>query len=124
MSPNTTEANAILCEDNYFVWEFNAWIKIAKKGLLEHVDTTKAPSEDGAAASEWRTNVMKAFAILSMMVILTINISDCTIDCLSVGDFEDFFPSSKHPQSNPDASSTAWFQDEKEWKCNGSLSQV
>ena len=38
-------------EDNYFVWEFNAGMKLAKKGLLEHIYATKAPSEVDAGAA-------------------------------------------------------------------------
>ena len=43
VSPNTVGANEVLNEDNYFVWEFNARMKLAKKGLMEHIDATKAP---------------------------------------------------------------------------------
>ena len=69
MSPTTAKANDILKEDNYFAWEFNARIKLAKKGLLEHIDATKAPSEgDDAYASEWKVNDMKAFAIVCTMI--------------------------------------------------------
>jgi hypothetical protein len=68
MSPSTTEASDVLREDNYFVWEFNARMKLANKGLLEHIDATKAPSEGDASASAWEVNDMKAFAIVCMMI--------------------------------------------------------
>ena len=45
------EASVVLNEDNYFAWEFNARMKLAKKGLLEHIDATKALSERDANAS-------------------------------------------------------------------------
>ena len=44
MSPKTN-TNDILREDNYFVWEFNARMKLSKKGLLEHIDAQKTPLE-------------------------------------------------------------------------------
>lgn len=69
MSPNTAEANDVLNEDNYFAWEFNARMKLAKKGLMEHIDATKAPREDDAYASTWKVNDMKAFAIVCTMII-------------------------------------------------------
>ena len=68
MSPNTAEAHDVLTEDNYFVWEFNARMKLAKKGLLEHIDATKTPSEGDANASIWKVNDMKAFAIICTMI--------------------------------------------------------
>ena len=68
MSPNTPDAGDILREDNYFVWEFNARMRLAKKGLLEHLDAMKAPEEGDAAASTWKVNDMKAFAIVSTMI--------------------------------------------------------
>ncbi|CAI5728481.1 unnamed protein product [Peronospora effusa] len=46
MSPTTPDADDILREDNYFVWEFNARMKLAKKGLLEHLDAMKAPEDE------------------------------------------------------------------------------
>ena len=39
------EANTILNEDNYFVWEFNTRMKLAKNGLLEHLFTTESPGK-------------------------------------------------------------------------------
>nr|CCA24076.1 putative polyprotein [Albugo laibachii Nc14] len=68
MSPNTAEANDILNEDKYFVWEFNARKKLAKKGLLIHIDAMKASSEGDANASTWKVNDMKAFATICTMI--------------------------------------------------------
>uniref|UniRef100_A0AAV1U517 Polyprotein n=1 Tax=Peronospora matthiolae TaxID=2874970 RepID=A0AAV1U517_9STRA len=68
MSPTTPDAGDILREDNYFVWEFNARMRLAKKGLLEHLDAMKAPEEGDASASTWKVNDMKAFAIVSTMI--------------------------------------------------------
>lgn len=50
MSPNPAEENDAFNEDNYFVWEFNARMKLAKKGLLEHIDATKTPSGEDPSA--------------------------------------------------------------------------
>ena len=61
MSP-TTDINCILREDNYFIWEFNARMRLAKRGLLEHIDATKAPEEGSSAI--WKIEDMKAFAIV------------------------------------------------------------
>ena len=37
MSPNTSGLNDILTDDNYFMWEFNARMAVARKDLLDHV---------------------------------------------------------------------------------------
>ena len=37
MSPNALAPNDILTDDNYFMWEFNARMTLARKDLLEHV---------------------------------------------------------------------------------------
>ena len=68
MSPTTPDAGDILREDNYFVWEFNAKMRLAKKGLLEHLDAMEAQEEGDASASTWKVNDMKAFAIVSTMI--------------------------------------------------------
>ena len=68
MSPTTPDAGNILREDNYFVWEFNARVRLAKKRLTEHLDAMKAPEEGDASASTWKVNDMKAFAIVSTMI--------------------------------------------------------
>ena len=69
MSPSMGGTNDVLIEDNYFVWEFNARMKLAKNGLLEHIDATKAPSENDASAAVWKVNDMKAFANVCTMII-------------------------------------------------------
>lgn len=62
MSSTTAETKDVLNEDNYFAWELNVRMKLAKKGLQEHIDATKAPSEGDANASIWKVNDMNAFA--------------------------------------------------------------
>ena len=66
MSPS--DVNESLREDNYFVWEFNARMKLAKKGLLDHLDAAKAPSEADPGAAGWKVNDMKAYAIVTTMI--------------------------------------------------------
>ena len=68
MSPTTAGVNDVLNEDNYFAWEFNARMKLAKKGLMVHIDATKAPSEGGVNSSIWKVNDIKAFAIICTMI--------------------------------------------------------
>ena len=65
MSP-TTDINCILRDDNYFVWEFDARMRLAKKGLLEHIDATKVAEEENSAI--WKVEDMKAFAIVLMTI--------------------------------------------------------
>ena len=66
MSPTTAED--ILKEDNYFFWEFNTRMKLAKKSLMDHVDAAKAPSDADPRAAEWKVNDLKAFAIVVTLV--------------------------------------------------------
>ena len=72
MSPTTAEANDVLNKDIYLAWKFNARMKLAKKGLLEYIDATKAPSEGDAYTSEWKVNDMKAFAIVCTIITLSL----------------------------------------------------
>ena len=71
MSPNTAinMDNHILRDDNYFYWEFNAIMMLARKNLLGHIDGSKPPpANDAAALLEWKASDMKAFAILATML--------------------------------------------------------
>ena len=66
MSPNQSmEQISYLREDNYFVWEFNARMKLAKKNLHDHIDVMKLPRE---MDEEWKVKDVKAFAIIATMV--------------------------------------------------------
>ena len=62
------EANTILNEDNYFVWEFNTRMKLAKKGLLEHLFTTESQGKGDVNSAAWKVNDMKAFANVCTMI--------------------------------------------------------
>lgn len=70
MSPsNADSTNADMLRDgNYFYWEFNARMKLAKKSLLDHIDATKAPQANDPRVEEWKVNDLKAFAIISTMI--------------------------------------------------------
>uniref|UniRef100_A0AAV1VEP3 CCHC-type domain-containing protein n=1 Tax=Peronospora matthiolae TaxID=2874970 RepID=A0AAV1VEP3_9STRA len=69
-------------------------MKLAKKGLLEHIDATKAPRGDDANAAFCKVNDMKAFANVCTMVSPSLQsmVSGCSDVCRSVGDFEELFP--------------------------------
>lgn len=58
----------MLHDGNYFYWEFNARMKLAKKNLLDHLDATKAPAANDPAAEGWKVNDGKAFAIIATMI--------------------------------------------------------
>ncbi|CAI5734061.1 unnamed protein product [Peronospora farinosa] len=63
MSPNTLAPNDILTDDNYFMWEFNARMTLARKDLLDHVLIKPEP----AVLREnpgWKVADMKALAVL------------------------------------------------------------
>ena len=62
------EANTILNEDNYFVWEFNTRMKLAKKDLMEHLFTTESPGKGDVNSAAWKVNYMKAFANVCTMI--------------------------------------------------------
>ena len=68
MSPMAAD-NEILSDDNYFFWEFNARMKLARKYLLQFIDgPVDIKEEDLAAVVEWKAKDLKAFAILSAMI--------------------------------------------------------
>uniref|UniRef100_A0AAV1V1N1 Uncharacterized protein n=1 Tax=Peronospora matthiolae TaxID=2874970 RepID=A0AAV1V1N1_9STRA len=68
MSPNTVGAKYVRNDGNYFAWEFNARMKLAKKGLLNHIDATKAPRGYDANASFYKVNDIQAFANVCTMI--------------------------------------------------------
>ncbi|CAI5708035.1 unnamed protein product [Peronospora farinosa] len=67
MSPNTLAPNDILTDDSYFMWEFNARMKLARKDLLDHVLIKPEP----AVLREnpgWKVADMKALAVLVKLI--------------------------------------------------------
>uniref|UniRef100_A0AAV1V986 CCHC-type domain-containing protein n=1 Tax=Peronospora matthiolae TaxID=2874970 RepID=A0AAV1V986_9STRA len=70
MSPNTLAPNDILTDDNYFMWEFNARMALARKDLLDHVlvETEPAVLRENPG---WKVADMKALAVLAWEVLKT-----------------------------------------------------
>lgn len=69
MSP-TAGPNDTLRDDNYFTWEFNARMALARKDLLDHVHF-KIDEDIGSvdrSSHAWRAADMRAFAILSRLL--------------------------------------------------------
>lgn len=52
----------LLGDDNYFHWEFNMRMTLARKGLFEHTVEIKAEAE---RTKEWRVADMKALALIA-----------------------------------------------------------
>ncbi|KAJ0392280.1 hypothetical protein ATCC90586_011623 [Pythium insidiosum] len=52
----------LLGNDNYFHWEFNMRMTLARKGLLNHIEGVKMGAE---LTDEWRAKDMKAYAIIA-----------------------------------------------------------
>lgn len=52
----------LLGSANYFHWEFNMRMTLARKGLLEHITVVKTSEE---ASNEWKVNDQKAYAIIA-----------------------------------------------------------
>ncbi|DBA04065.1 TPA: hypothetical protein N0F65_009412 [Lagenidium giganteum] len=64
MSPSFAP-HEILKEDNYFVWEFNARIALARKELLQHIER---PRDVDKASEEWRVADLKVLALIVKMI--------------------------------------------------------
>ncbi|KAJ0392282.1 hypothetical protein P43SY_006190 [Pythium insidiosum] len=67
MSPNALNPNDILKDDNYFLWEFNARMALARKDLLHHIEL-KPEDAMHRNSSEWKSADMKALAVLSKLL--------------------------------------------------------
>ncbi|GMF66182.1 unnamed protein product [Phytophthora lilii] len=70
MSPNTaSNPNEILTYENYFLWEFNARMTLARKGLQDHVVAAMKPEEAVLRkTNEWKVADMKALAVVAKML--------------------------------------------------------
>uniref|UniRef100_A0AAV1TLZ0 Polyprotein n=1 Tax=Peronospora matthiolae TaxID=2874970 RepID=A0AAV1TLZ0_9STRA len=62
---STKRAEVLLGSGNYFHWEFNMRMSLARKGLLAHVEVVKAESEITEA---WLVNDAKALGIIAQGV--------------------------------------------------------
>ena len=58
-----------------------------KEGVLENLDTMKAPEEGDVTASTWKVNDMRVFVIVSKMI--STNGAHGEVDCKSVGHTKD-----------------------------------
>ncbi|GMF31110.1 unnamed protein product [Phytophthora fragariaefolia] len=68
MSPNASNPNEILNGTNYFLWEFNARMALARKGLQGHVTAMKPEDAAHRETEEWKATDMKALAIVAKML--------------------------------------------------------
>jgi hypothetical protein len=60
--------NDMLHDGNYFFWEFNTRMKLAKKTLQDHLDATKSPQANDPAYGDWKANDRKAYAIIATRI--------------------------------------------------------
>lgn len=65
MSP-ITNPNEILSDDNYFLWEFNARMALARKDLLDHLEVK--PEDAVNAPAQWKAADVKALAVVSKLL--------------------------------------------------------
>ncbi|KAG6591105.1 polyprotein [Phytophthora cinnamomi] len=63
----TKHAEVLLGSGNYFHWEYNMHMTLARKGLLAHVEGVKAKNEITEA---WLTNDAKALNIIVHGVVI------------------------------------------------------
>ena len=59
MSPSHADSTTadMLRDGNYFYWEFNARMKLAKKNLLDHIDATKTPARTTRVRRNGRSTI-------------------------------------------------------------------
>ncbi|GMF54587.1 unnamed protein product [Phytophthora fragariaefolia] len=70
MSPSYADT-VKLVEDNYFHWEFNMWMKLSRKGLLDHIVKPEFDVVSGRSTVQWKTNNLKALGVIAGDVSLT-----------------------------------------------------
>jgi len=63
MNPNIAGPNDVLRDDNYFLWEFNARMTLARKDLLNHV-VLKPEEAALRGTAVWEAADLKALAVL------------------------------------------------------------
>ncbi|ETN20922.1 hypothetical protein PPTG_01281 [Phytophthora nicotianae INRA-310] len=59
MSPSYANTIDKFVEDNYFHWEFNMRMKLARKGLLAQIIKPKFDQVSDRSTVEWKTNDLK-----------------------------------------------------------------
>ncbi|POM77348.1 Integrase catalytic core protein, partial [Phytophthora palmivora] len=70
MSPSYADT-VKLVEDNYFRWEFNMRMKLARKGLLPQIVKPEYDQLGDRSTAEWKTNDLKALGVIAGDVSLT-----------------------------------------------------
>ncbi|POM77387.1 Zinc ion binding protein [Phytophthora palmivora] len=70
MSPSYADT-VKLVEDNYFHWEFNMRMKLARKGLLPQIVKPEYDQLSDRSTAEWKTNDLKALGVIAGDVSLT-----------------------------------------------------
>ncbi|KAJ0391126.1 hypothetical protein P43SY_011278 [Pythium insidiosum] len=66
MSPTASNPNEVLRDDNYFLWEFNARMALARNELLDHIAIK--PEDAAHATPQWKVADVKALAVLSKLL--------------------------------------------------------
>lgn len=54
-----------LVEENYFFWEYNMRMKLARKGLLPHIVKTEFDQMSDRSSDLWKMNDLKALRVIS-----------------------------------------------------------
>jgi hypothetical protein len=65
MRPTTPGPNDILRDDNFFFWEWDTRMELARKGLVEHVQLKDDDMSVDRSSAVWMSDDLKAFAIVS-----------------------------------------------------------
>ncbi|KAE9179886.1 hypothetical protein PF004_g25007 [Phytophthora fragariae] len=68
MSPNASNPNEILTDDNYFMWVFNARMALARNGLQVHIAAIKPEDAARRETEEWKAADMKPLAVVAKML--------------------------------------------------------
>ncbi|KAE8966726.1 hypothetical protein PR001_g28311 [Phytophthora rubi] len=68
MSSNASKSNEILSDDNYFMWEFNARMALARKGLQGYIAAMKPEDAARRETQEWKAADTKALVVVAKML--------------------------------------------------------
>ncbi|KAF1318635.1 Integrase catalytic core protein, partial [Globisporangium splendens] len=71
MSPSSSSTMDKLNEDNYFHWEFNMRMKLARKGLLPHIIRADMDSVSDRTTNKWKEDDLKALGVIAGEVSIT-----------------------------------------------------
>ncbi|POM68876.1 Polyprotein [Phytophthora palmivora] len=68
MSSNASNPNEIPTDTNYFMWEFNARMALARKGLQDHIAAMKPEDAVRRNTDKWKSADMKALVVVAKML--------------------------------------------------------